>query len=96
VDRSAVLDPAAPWARRTEDGWLLTVRVQPGATRSGVVGAYGDALKVRVAAPANDGKANAALVRFLATHLGVPPRDVEITAGHHNRTKVVEVRTGGA
>ncbi len=65
------------------------------AHRSGVVGAYGEALKVRVAAPANDGKANAALVRFLATHLGVPPRSIEITAGHHDRTKVVEVRTDG-
>lgn len=95
MDRAAVLDPAAPWARRTEDGWLLTVRVQPGATLSSVVGPYGDALRVRVAAPANDGKANAALVRFLASHLGVPGRDVEIVAGHHNRTKVVAVRTGG-
>lgn len=95
MDRAAVLDPAAPWARRTEDGWLLTIRVQPGAARSGVVGAYGEALKVRVAAPANDGKANAALVRFLAALLGVPPRDVEITAGQHDRTKVVAVRPRG-
>lgn len=91
-----MLDPAAPWARRNDDGWLLTVRVQPVATRSGVVGPYGDALRVRVAAPANDGKANAALVRFLAAHLGVPQRDVEIVAGHHNRTKVVAVRPGSA
>jgi uncharacterized protein (TIGR00251 family) len=95
VDRAAVLDPDAPWVRRTEEGWLLTVRVQPGATWSGVVGAYGDALRVRVAAPANDGKANAALVRFIATHLGVPPRAVEIVAGHHNRTKVVAVTPDG-
>jgi uncharacterized protein (TIGR00251 family) len=95
VDRAAVLDPGAPWTRRTDGGWLLTIRVQPGASRSGVVGAYGSALKVRVAAPANDGKANAALVRFLAAHLGVPPRSIEITAGHHDRTKVVEVRTDG-
>jgi len=52
----------------------------------------GDALKVRVSAPANEGKANAELVRFLARQLGVPARDVEIVSGHQARTKVVAVR----
>jgi uncharacterized protein len=88
-----VLDPAAPWARRTDDGWSLTVRVQPGARRSGVVGSLGDALKVQVAAPADGGKANEELVRFLAGHLGLPSRAVAITRGLHARTKVVAVRT---
>lgn len=88
-----MLDERAPWARRQGDRWSLTIRVQPGATRSGVVGPHGDALKVRVAAPANDGKANAELVRFLADHLGVPERDVQITRGHTSRTKVVHVTT---
>jgi uncharacterized protein (TIGR00251 family) len=71
--------------------------VQPGARRSEVVGPYGDAVRVRVAGPAVDGKANAELVRFLAAHLGVPARDVEIAAGHTARTKTVHVRrrTGG-
>jgi hypothetical protein len=88
-----LLDEDAPWARRTATGWTLTVRVQPGAPTSAVVGPLGDAVKIRVAAPADDGKANAELVRFLATHLGVPARSVEIIRGHHNRTKVVEVTT---
>lgn len=87
-----MLDAAAPWARHAGDRWSLRIRVQPGATRSGVVGPHGDALKVRVAAPANDGKANAELVRFLARHLGVPARDIVIVTGHHSRTKIVEVR----
>lgn len=72
---------------------MLSVRVQPGATRSGIVGALGDALKVRVAAPADDGKANAELVRFLAEALGVPSRDVAIARGHHSRTKSIVVTT---
>lgn len=88
-----VLDADAPWARRVPDGWSLTIRVQPGASRSGVVGPHGDALRIRVAGPAVDGKANAELVRFLADHLGLPHRDVEITRGHTSRTKVVHITT---
>lgn len=84
----------APWARRLADGWLLTIRVQPGASRSELVGPHGDALRIRVAGPAVDGKANAELIRFLAERLGVPARAVEITRGHASRTKVVRVVTG--
>jgi len=81
----------APWARRVSGGWSLTIRVQPGAARSEVVGPHGDALRVRVAGPPVDGKANAELVRFLAEHLGLPTRSVTITRGHTSRTKVVLV-----
>jgi hypothetical protein len=88
-----LLDETEPWARRTDTGWTLTIRVQPGASRAAVVGPHGDALKVKVTAPANDGKANAELVRFLAGELGVPVRAVEIVRGHRNRSKVVEVTT---
>jgi uncharacterized protein (TIGR00251 family) len=88
-----MLDETAPWARRLADGWSLTIRVQPGASRSEVVGPHGHALRIRVAGPAVDGKANAELVRFLAEHLGVPARAVEITRGHTSRTKVVHITT---
>jgi uncharacterized protein len=91
---SDILDADAPWTRRLADGWSLTVRVQPGATRSEVVGPHGDALRIRVAGPAVDGKANTELVRFLAERLGLPARAVEITRGHASRTKVVRVVTG--
>jgi uncharacterized protein (TIGR00251 family) len=87
----AVLDAGAPWARRLADGWSLTIRVQPGARRSEVVGPHGDALRVRVSGPAVDGKANAELIRFLAEHLGLPRAAVTITRGHTSRTKVVHV-----
>ena len=88
-----VPDADAPWARRVDDGWSLTIRVQPGARRSEVIGPHGDALRVRVAGPAVDGKANAELVRFLADQLGVPARAVEVARGHTSRTKVVRVVT---
>ncbi|MEX2294024.1 MAG: DUF167 family protein, partial [Acidimicrobiales bacterium] len=84
----------APWARRTSDGWSLTIRVQPGAVRSEVVGPHGDALRIRIASPPVDGKANAELVRFLAEHLGLPARSVEVVRGQTSRTKVVRVVSG--
>jgi uncharacterized protein (TIGR00251 family) len=67
----------------------LTLRVAPGARRGGVVGRRGAVWKVRVAAPPEDGRANAALVRLLADTLAVPRRDVEIVSGHGSRDKIV-------
>lgn len=65
--------------------------MKPGAGRSEVVGEHGDALKVRVAAPANEGKANAELVRFLAKALGVSRGSVELISGERSRDKAVAV-----
>jgi uncharacterized protein (TIGR00251 family) len=84
-------DEARAWARRTADGWLLQVRARPGARRTGVVGVHGDALKVELAAPADAGRANAELVRFLAGALGVPKASVVLRAGERNRSKLVLV-----
>lgn len=70
---------------------MLTIRVQPGARRSELAGPYGEALRVRIAAPAVDGQANEALLRFLAAELGVHRRDVRIVRGDTNRSKVIEV-----
>jgi uncharacterized protein (TIGR00251 family) len=67
------------------------VRVQPRASRAGVDGVHGDALRVRVSAPPVDGAANDAVVEVLATALGVPRRAVTIVAGAGSRSKVVEV-----
>ena len=67
----------------------MQLRVSPGAARSAVLGRYGEAWKVRVAAAAEDGKANAALVRLLAETLALPSRDVTIVSGHGSRDKIV-------
>ena len=69
----------------------LRLRVSPGATRADVVGRYGQAWKVRVAAPPEDGRANDAVVRLLAHALSQPVRQVHIVAGHTSPNKVVEV-----
>lgn len=76
-----------PVARRL----TLTLHVQPGAKKSGVAGLHGDALKIRIAAPATDNKANAALIEFLAGVLGVPMSAVTIRKGATSRRKVVEI-----
>ncbi len=72
-------------------GVEITVRVQPRASRSGIVGPHGDALKVRVAAPPVEGAANRELVRLLAKALGVPRGAVAIVKGEGSRTKVLRV-----
>jgi uncharacterized protein (TIGR00251 family) len=66
---------------------LLRVHVQPGAGRTAVSGRYGDALKVRVAAPPEGGRANAASRSFLADLFGVPESQVELTSGPSSRSK---------
>jgi uncharacterized protein (TIGR00251 family) len=74
------------------DGALqFAVKVVPGAAQDRVVGRYGDALKVQVAAPPEQGRANRRLVEVLAAWLGVPPRAVAVVAGHASPRKVVAV-----
>ncbi|MGH3134295.1 MAG: DUF167 domain-containing protein [Gaiellaceae bacterium] len=70
----------------------LRLRVSPGASRSEVVGRHGRAWKVRVAAVPESGKANEALVAFLASILEIPRGDVEIRTGRGSRDKTVIVR----
>jgi len=67
----------------------LELRVAPGAATSAVVGRHGARWKVRVAAPAEGGRANAALVRLLADTLAVPQQSVAIVSGHGSRDKTV-------
>jgi uncharacterized protein (TIGR00251 family) len=65
--------------------------VQPGAARSEFAGKHGERVKVRLAARAVDGKANEALIEFLASHYKVPKRNVRITAGLKSRQKRVVI-----
>mgnify|MGYP001598474165 FL=1 len=71
---------------------MLELHIQPGAARTEVAGLYGGRLKLRLAARAIDGKANAALITFLAEQLGASRRDVTIEAGLTGRAKRVVVR----
>jgi uncharacterized protein len=72
---------------------ILELHVQPGASRSEFAGKHGERIKVRIAAPAVDDKANAALIEFLADYYKVPKRSVRIESGLRSRRKrvVIEV-----
>ena len=71
----------------TGDRVALRVHVQPAAGRTAVVGRHGDAVKVRVAAPPEGGRANEAVVALLAETFGVPADHVELTSGAKSRAK---------
>ena len=70
---------------------ILELHVQPGASRTEFAGKHGDRIKVRLAARAVDGKANEALVEFLAEHYKVPKRSVRIESGLRSRQKRVVI-----
>jgi uncharacterized protein (TIGR00251 family) len=75
----------------TSQGYKLRLTVVPGAQRTGVVGLYGDRLKVRLAAPPEKGAANRELIDFLARALGLPKTSFKLTGGAQSRHKVVAV-----
>lgn len=70
---------------------ILDLHVQPGASRTEFAGRHGDRLKVRVQGRAVDGRANEALIEFLAHHYGVPRRNVRIISGLKSRQKRVAI-----
>ena len=83
--------PADLELRSDGSGSRLRLRVSAGASRSGVAGVHGGALKLAVAAPPEKGKANREVVRLVAGAFGLDPRDVEIVAGETSPDKVVRL-----
>jgi uncharacterized protein (TIGR00251 family) len=73
------------------DGVLLRVYVQPKASREGIAGYHGDALKIRLKEPPVEGEANAACIRFLASLFGLPQTNLSIKTGHKSRLKLIEM-----
>ena len=74
---------------------LLKLRIVPNARRNEVVGEHGDAVKLKVAAPAVGGKANEALLAYVAELLGVPRRSLTLSAGEKSRDKSIVVEGFG-
>ncbi len=85
------MDELLAACRAQEEGTAVAVRVVPRAKRTAVAGVQGGTLRVRVAAPPAEGRANAALTAHLAGLLGLRDRDVRVTAGARGRTKTVHV-----
>lgn len=80
------------WFRQAADGCItLTLHIQPGAKKTEFAGRHGDALKIRLTAPPVDGKANEALIRFIADTLGLAKSAIHLKSGQTSRRKVLEV-----
>ena len=84
------------WLRVGDGKITLTLHIQPGAKKTEVAGLYGEALKIRLAAPPVDGKANAALIGFIAERLDVAKSAVTLKSGQTSRRKVLEVSAAPA
>lgn len=78
--------------RETEEGVVISVKVQPGASKREIVVGDGGSIKVKVVSPPVDGRANIELIEFLAHLLGVPKRDIEILTGESSRNKTILIR----
>ena len=93
VAPAAVVTMLPSWAKVREDGRavVLALHVQPGARASGPAGRHGEALKLRIAAPAANNAANAAVQEFLRHALGVPRTAVRIAHGLRSRRKLIEI-----
>ncbi|KXB29561.1 hypothetical protein AT959_16600 [Dechloromonas denitrificans] len=80
------------WWRLAADGRItLTLHIQPGAKKTEIAGLHGEALKIRLAAPPVDGKANEALLKFVAETLHLPKSAVSLKSGQSSRHKVLEI-----
>ncbi len=80
------------WVILRDDGIAVRVKAVPGASRDEIVGALGDHLKVRVAAPPEGGRANSAIAALIAAAAGVPAQAVTLEAGASASRKVFAVR----
>lgn len=69
----------------------LKVKVIPGSSRNQIVGWLGDALKIKVSAPPEKGKANEAVMDLIANELGINSDDIEIESGHSSPSKIVAI-----
>ncbi len=79
------------WLVADGKGVTLRLHIQPGAKKTEVVGLHGEALKIRLAAPPVDGKANACLIGFLAERLGVTKASVSLVSGESSRAKRIRI-----
>jgi uncharacterized protein (TIGR00251 family) len=79
------------FARDVADGCTVAVRVHPGAKKNGVTGTHAGAVKIALTAPPVDGKANDALIAFLAEALRLPRARIALVAGATRRTKTIRI-----
>jgi uncharacterized protein len=80
------------WCSLVPVGIRMAVQIAPNAKKTEVIGRVEDALKIKLHAPAVDGKANDALIRYIADMLDIPKSAVNITHGFTSKKKLIEIR----
>jgi uncharacterized protein (TIGR00251 family) len=85
------MDEATDFVRDVGDGCTVSVRVHPGARKNGVSGVHGEVVKISLTTPPVDGRANEALIAFVAELLGIPRPRVSLVSGMTTRTKVLRI-----
>jgi len=78
--------------RDTAHGAQFALRVQPRASRNAIAGTIGDAVKLAITAPPVDGKANQAVIEYLARFFRVPKSSIMIVSGETGRNKLIAIR----
>ena len=86
-----LMDDAAEFARDVADGCTVSVRVHPGARKNAVDGVHAGAVKISLTTPPVDGRANEALIAFVAEMLRIPRGRVNLVSGMTGRTKVLRI-----
>ena len=79
------------FARDTPDGCALNVRIHPGARKNAINGIHDSALKISLTTPPVDGRANEALIAFLAEALQIPKSRIALLTGQTSRTKTLRI-----
>ena len=77
--------------RPTDGGCILSIRIHPGAKRNAITGTHDNALKISLTTPPTDGRANAALIAFLAERLNIPRASIVLTSGATSRSKTLRL-----
>lgn len=81
----------AAWLSKTKDRIRIVVQVSPNAKKSEIASSEGDTLRIRLQAPPVDGKANEALVQFIAKKLRTPRKNITITHGLSSKRKLLDI-----
>ncbi len=79
------------WYRQEGDVWILRLYIQPGAKKNEIIGLFQDELKIKLASPPIEGRANVALAKFLSELFEVPRSRVALKSGEKSRHKIIEI-----
>lgn len=79
------------WYRKAHDAWILKLYIQPGAKKNQIIGLLQGELKIKLASPAIEGRANVALTKLLTELFQVPRSNIILKSGEKSRHKIVEV-----